>query len=200
MSDQSDLYLPGEEKFGYISSHFYSLFARVSPMNKFYNFVTESIISRNPEIALDIGFGTGEILKRLCAETNNSRFYGVEPSLHMRNVAARKLASCIKNGRSVITTGSSRSIPFSEKFDLIFSSLSFHHWKEQEKSLSNVLEYLKPDGSFIVFEFGTELLKGYKKITSSHALSLGDLEKFQKIAHYTVKDSGEFRYVEFRKI
>lgn len=200
MNEQSDLYLPGEEKFGYFSSHFYNLFARVSPMKKFYRFVTDSIISHKPEKVLDIGFGTGEILRRLCTGEQNIITFGIDPSPHMENVASGRLESCLKNGRSVIANGSSRDIPFEEKFDLIYSSLSFHHWKEQEKSLSNVLNHLTPEGSFMVFEYGTELLRGYKKMVSSHSLSLKDLEKFREIATYTVRDSGEFRSVEFHKI
>lgn len=198
MSEQRDLYLPGEEKFGYFSSYAYNLFSRVSPMKKFYSFVMDSIISRNPDSVLDIGFGTGEIMRRLCSERPNTMVYGIEPSPHMRRVAEKRLDSCIKGGRCQIATGSSRDIPFNEKFDLVFSSLSFHHWKEQKESLSNILNYLKPNGSFIVFEFGTELLRGYKRVTSSHSLSLEDLKKFRDIAEYRVNDSGEYRYVEFR--
>lgn len=199
MNAEPEFYLPGEERFGYFSSRFYGLFSRSSPMRKFHRFVVENISERNPSSALDVGFGTGEVLRQLCRRDEIPELFGVEPSTQMIEIAQRKLRDCITSGKAELKKGNSREIPFDRKFDLIFSSLSFHHWKEQEKSIESVLSHLNPGGSFIVFEFGKELLQGYKKITSGHALSLDDVERFRKNSPLTMHDSGEYRYVEFHR-
>ena len=200
MNHATDLYLPNEERFGFCSSHLYGAFSKVSPMRKFHSFAARMILARNPSSILDIGFGTGDVLKMLCENDKELSIYGVEPSIHMLNVARRKLKGCGDDASARLQQGSSRRIPFQQKFDVIFSSLSFHHWKEPEDSLKNLMAYLNPGGSFLVFEFARESLRGYKRMTASHSLSISDLEKFSGIAKFTVHDEGEHRCVEFRSI
>lgn len=195
-----DYYLQDEEKFGFFASRFYGMFARMGPMRKFHEFALQNIMSRKPSSVLDIGFGTGDLLRLLCSEeAEKMELFGVEPSPHMMRVASRRLRKCAGTKKVILSQGSSRDIPYEQNFDMIFSSLSFHHWKDPEDSLKNILNHLSPNGVFLVFEFGRELLKGYKKATASHSLSLTDLEKFSGIAGYEVTDDGEHRCVEFRK-
>lgn len=200
MDTTHDYYLPDEERFGAVSTGFYRLFAHISPMSKFHGFSAAYILGRKPSRILDIGFGTGEVLRRVCLAAPGTGIYGVEPSSHMLAAALARLRTC--NGKSVVNLamGSSRDIPFHGGFDLVFSTLSFHHWKNQEESLSHILGHLNPGGSFLVFEFAREKLRGYKRVTGGHALALEDLERFSSLAKITVDDQGEYRVVEFRKL
>lgn len=198
MDSNDQFYLKGEERFGTLSSAFYLFFERIGPMRKFHRFVASTVSARSPGSVLDIGFGTGAALGLLCRAGGNVDLYGVEPSAAMLRRASARLGKCAGEKSPALVQGSSRHIPFDRKFDVIFSSLSFHHWAEQEDSLRNVLKYLEPDGSFLAFEFGTELLKGYRKMASGHAVSTVTLEKFRKIADFSILDHGEYRVVEFR--
>ncbi len=197
MEQKDDYYLPDEERFGFITSHFYNLFSAVSPMKKFYGNVLDTVLSKDPNTVLDVGFGTGNVIKLMAQKKRKLSIFGVEPSPHMFKVASRKLKKFINSGNLKFSLGSSRDIPFEEKFDVIYSSLSFHHWKNQEESIANILKHLNPGGKFIVFEYGQELLRGYKRTSGGHSLSMEQIEKFRNKFDFEVIDTGEFRRVEF---
>lgn len=198
MEKSENYYLPDEEKFGFLTSHFYNLFAGITPMKNFHQFVLKSVLSGKPKRILDIGFGTGHVMKQMVQSDAGMEVYGVEPSASMFNVAKRKLRKQIESGKVKISLGSSRDIPFEEKFDVIYTSLSFHHWQNQGESILNILNYLQPDGQFLVLEYGDDLIQGYKKAVKAHALSKADLEKLSEIADFEVHDSGEYRCVSFK--
>lgn len=192
MATDNEFYLPDEERFGFFTSHIYNMFSGFGPMKRFHNFVTEGVLSANPGSILDIGFGTGQALKRILQANGEIQAFGVEPSPNMFKVAGRKLRNYARAGRVKLALGSSRDIPFGEKFDIIYSSLSFHHWQNQEESVINVLKHLKPGGSFMVFEYGDYLVHGYKKAAKSHAISKDDMQRLRKVADFEVQESGEF--------
>lgn len=198
MASNDSYYLPDEEKFGFLTSHLYDLFSGITPMKKFHKFVVDTVLSKNPQTVLDIGFGTGDVIRQLAKSRENLMIYGVEPSPHMSKVAGRKLKKFIREGRVNIAGGSSREIPFDKKFDIVFSSLSFHHWQKQQESILNILKYLNPEGRFLVFEYGHELIEGYKKAAKSHALSMNQLENLRKTSEFEIRDSGEYRCVAFK--
>lgn len=198
MDKNHDYYLPDEERFGFFTSHMYNLFSGIGPMRKFHQFTLEGILSKKPKKLLDVGFGTGIVLKKLLQLNDDMEVFGVDPSTDMLKVASRKLRRYISENKAKLALGSSRDIPFDEKFDVIYSSLSFHHWKNQEQSIQNILKFLAPDGRFMIFEYGDDLIRGYKRAVKSHALSLTDLEKIRSVADFEIHDSGEFRCVSFK--
>lgn len=198
MATRNDYYLPDEERFGFFTSHMYNMFTGFGPMKKFHQFVTRGILSGNPGKILDIGFGTGQALKKILQGDRDIMAFGVEPSPTMFKVAGRKLRAFSKEGKVKLALGSSRNIPFNEKFDIIYSSLSFHHWKNQEESVLNVLNYLNPGGEFKVFEYGDYLIQGYKKAAKAHAISREDIERLKKVADFEVQESGEFLCLVFK--
>ncbi len=198
MAAHNEYYLPDEERFGFFTSHMYNMFTGFGPMKKFHQFVTRGVLSGNPNKVMDIGFGTGQALKKILQSNGNIRAFGVEPSPNMFKVAGRKLRTFAKEGKVTLALGSSRNIPFDEKFDIIYSSLSFHHWKNQEESVLNVLKYLNPEGKFMVFEYGDYLIQGYKKAAKAHAISRDDMERLKKVADFEVQESGEFVCLVFK--
>ena len=145
------LYLPGEEKFGAISSSFYGVARAVPTLRRFYYFVERTVLSQNFENVLDIGSGPGITLVKI-AKQHQGKFLGIDPSSHMVKIANRRAARSGVADRVRFVVGSSRHIPGDEKFDLIYTSLSFHHWKDREQSVLPILKRLKPSGSFMIFE------------------------------------------------
>ncbi len=199
MAQKESHYLPEEEEFGFFTSHLYNIFSRVKPMKEFHQFVLSTVLAYDPGKVMDIGFGTGNVIRLLAMEDQEVELYGVEPSPHMFKLATRKLKKFVVAGRIKLAMGSSREIPFDEKFDVVFSSLSFHHWRNQQESIENIFRFLKPGGRLLIFEYGLELIKGYKKATGAHALSLAQLEPLRRFADFEVHDSDEFRCVVFNK-
>ncbi len=178
----ADYYLSGEEKFGPITSRIYSLFAsRMHDILKFYEFVVSDMAASRARTVLDIGTGPGEIPIRL-ARTNRFDVYAVDPSQAMLSIA-RSNSSGLKKVHFAL--GSSRSIPFKMKFDIIISSLSMHHWKEKEESLRYLSKFLSKRGEIRIYEFEREApnrgpigaIKG--AVVGHHSLSL---KEFKSIA------------------
>jgi len=76
-----------------------------------------------------------------------------------------------------LSLGNSRNIPFKRNFDVIFSSLSFHHWKQREASIPYILRRLNVGGNFLIYEFNRERVSFLRrKLSSSHCLSAHEMK------------------------
>lgn len=161
--------VPGEENFGFIKSYLYGFTWRWR--RKFIELVANDVKSRNPKSVLDIGCGTGEILNLL---TNlGIELYGIDPSPFMLKIAKERITGWQQEGSSVhLMQGNSRIIPFERTFDLIFSSLSFHHWRDRESCIPNILKRLGDIGEFVIYEYDRETMSRLRaSIMRKHALS-----------------------------
>lgn len=170
--EETPLYLPGEERFGAISSHFYRIVNVVPTLRRFYDFVVEYVLDQEFRTALDIGSGPGITLLRI-AETRDGTYLGVDPSPQMVRIANRKSRKLGIANKVSFRIGSSRSIPGEERFDLIYTSLSFHHWKDREKSIDGIMQRLNSEGSFIIFEV-TDDGSFNRKFVKSHLMNRED--------------------------
>ncbi len=178
-----DLYEKGEEKFGYLSSILYQVIAkRIGSMQKFYAFIADDISKDDPRFILDVGTGPGLLLKMIAKP--DREIYAVDPSYSM-------LALSRKNNKGVkglhIHIGSSRMIPFNQKYDLIISTLSLHHWKEKESSLVYLSTFLKKRGEIRIYEFERLPKQPRFKISSSHGLGVSEAREIAKKAKLIVK-------------
>jgi len=184
MENQSekDLYAPGEERFGTIGSRMYS-FSRIIPtMRNFYKFVLKDLNSMEFQDLLDIGSGNGHVIIALAKMKQNFKGTGIDPSQQMVNVANRRSRRSGVDGRIKFETGSSREIPGKEKYDVIYTAMSFHHWKDREKSIGGIMQRLNPGGRFIVYEV-TDDGSFSRRFVKAHLM---DAQTFRKIA----KDAG----------
>lgn len=163
-------YLKGEERFGRCSSKFYS---RLSGLHywKYYSAIVKEILKHSPQTVLDVGCGPGDVLTHIASESDTIQLYGIDPSESMVEAASRKFE---KNGfqdRVKVSQGSSREVPFQLSFDLIISTFSFHHWKEQESSLENLSRYLSEKGRIIIFDLDRNQYPGKLPLLRRHSLS-----------------------------
>ncbi len=172
-----DYYEKGEEKFGFISSRIYSL-GSSKAMKSFYSFIADDIKKYRPRRILDVGAGPGD-LALLLSKIKKAEIYCVDPSAAMKSIAERKfIRNKIKNVKYGL--GSSRHISFSEKFDLIATTISFHHWKEKKKSIKYILKKLNKKGIFIIYEFCYDRLNGIQKMSiGKHSLSIKEAESYR---------------------
>lgn len=96
--------------------------------------------------ALDLGCGTGEMLKLILQEDAGKELYGIDLSEKMLHVAKSKLPEQVK-----LLLGDSEALPFSDNtFDVVYCNDSFHHYPSPMNVLREVQRVLKPGGTFLM--------------------------------------------------
>ncbi|MDP3986689.1 MAG: methyltransferase domain-containing protein [Nanoarchaeota archaeon] len=97
---------------------------------------------------IDVGCGTGSLLKLLSEEGKNLKLEGMDISGKMIKEARKKIG---KNARLFV--GRVEDLDVKNKFDYIFTIDSFHHFADQEKVMDNFFNALKKDGQLVILDF-----------------------------------------------
>ncbi|MGF1479173.1 MAG: class I SAM-dependent methyltransferase [Cyanophyceae cyanobacterium] len=93
---------------------------------------------------LDLGCGTGRLLKRLVAQFPTLRGTGLDLSAAMLRQARRD-----RHPHLIFIQGNAESLPFAEgQFDAVFNTMSFLHYPHPEQVLAEVSRVLRPGGCF----------------------------------------------------
>ena len=96
--------------------------------------------------ALDLGCGTGEMMKMLLQSDDQRELYGIDLSEKMLSVAEGKLS-----GKVQLVLGDSEHLPFADNFfDVVYCNDSFHHYPAPENVIREVQRVLKPGGTFLI--------------------------------------------------
>ena len=96
--------------------------------------------------ALDLGCGTGEMLKLILQKDIHKELYGIDLSEEMLAVAKSKLPEQVK-----LLLGDSEALPFPDNaFDVVYCNDSFHHYPAPQNVLREVNRVLKPGGTFLM--------------------------------------------------
>ena len=96
--------------------------------------------------ALDLGCGTGEMMKMLLQVDDQRELYGIDLSEKMLSVAESKLS-----GKVRLVLGDSEHLPFADNFfDVVYCNDSFHHYPAPENVIGEVQRVLKPGGTFLI--------------------------------------------------
>jgi ubiquinone/menaquinone biosynthesis C-methylase UbiE len=102
---------------------------------------------REPQRVLDIGCGTGYLLRRLAARVPDAELVGLDPAPHM--VEAARAAST--EHRMSFESGVAEVLPFGDDwFDLVVSTTSFDHWTDQRAGLKEVARVLRRKGQLVL--------------------------------------------------
>ena len=105
----------------------------------------------HPKAILDVGCGTGRLLTSAEKRFPGAALEGVDAAIEM-----------VKHAQAVLPAGSriryqqatAEKLPFrDEQFDLVFSTMTFHHWADQQKGISEVARVLKPGGRWLLADF-----------------------------------------------
>ncbi|MCL2679911.1 MAG: 30S ribosomal protein S12 methylthiotransferase RimO [Coriobacteriia bacterium] len=107
---------------------------------------------------LDLGCGTGQLLVRLMQQYPQLQLYGVDPAEGMLAVAhQRVLAAAAAGQQPHLQQAYAEDLPFADdSFDLVTTTISFHHWSDQHKGLAEIRRVLKPAGTLIVADIVDE--------------------------------------------
>ena len=97
----------------------------------------------NPKVVLDVGCGTGRLLRRVAAAWPEAQLVGVDAATGMIE-SARTLAPTITFYQAV-----AESLPQpTATVDLVFSAVSLHHWKDAATGIREVHRVLRDGGMF----------------------------------------------------
>jgi ubiquinone/menaquinone biosynthesis C-methylase UbiE len=105
------------------------------------NVVTNEIAA--PNTVLDVGCGTGRLLRKAHALYPSAQLFGVDPAKGMVELARGQVPS------AAIYLAAAESLPLADSsVDVVLSSISFHHWSDQPAALREIGRVLRSGGCF----------------------------------------------------
>ncbi|MEP6462035.1 MAG: class I SAM-dependent methyltransferase, partial [Frankiaceae bacterium] len=107
------------------------------------------------ETVLDLGCGTGTLLRALTAQQPNACYTGLDPDLRALAAASRRLRA--ETGQVTLIHGYTQHLPMTDhSFDVVLSTLIFHHLPDgvKRQTIGEVHRVLRPDGRFLLVDFG----------------------------------------------
>jgi len=146
-------------------AHFYSNIVANSPFIKdFYREVVEEICAEATSgRVLDIGTGPGLIPLDIARSLPDVEVKAIDISPAMVDIAVNHAINAGLSGQVQFQCGSAEKIPFPDEcFDLVLSTLSFHHWAKPVECLKEVLRVLKKGGEMWIYEIKWDLTQENK--------------------------------------
>jgi ubiquinone/menaquinone biosynthesis C-methylase UbiE len=105
-------------------------------------------IGARPCDLLDVGCGTGRLLANVAGRWDGVRLTGIDASAEMIAAACRQHEG---DARFAFQHGDASALPLpSESFDVVTSTMSFHHWRDQTGGIREVARVLRPGGVFVL--------------------------------------------------
>jgi len=98
-----------------------------------------------PNTVLDVGCGTGRLLRKAKARWPQAQFIGVDPANGMIENARRLMPE------AKFYVGQAESLPLPDaSVDLVFSTVSYNFWQDKEKGLSEIKRVLQVGGRLYI--------------------------------------------------
>lgn len=159
-------------------------------------------VVQDPERILDVGCGTGAFLRRAAERFPDAGLTGVDPAPRMIEEAGKRTAG---NDRFGFSVAAAEELPFDDgSFDLVTTSVSFHHWRDQRRGLAEVARVLRAGGHFCLTDIlAVGLLRPFmigrrdrfhtrREITAM----LSDVGLRQLTEHPALRGFGEWPYIK----
>ncbi len=100
-----------------------------------------------PVSVLDVGCGTGKLLRRATTYWPEAQLIGVDPANGMIEMAKRLTPN------ATFSTGMAEALPLQDaSVELALSTSSFHHWQDQAAGIREIARVLRPGGYFILVD------------------------------------------------
>lgn len=98
-----------------------------------------------PEDILDVGCGTGRLLRKIRERWPNARLIGIDPADGM----VKKARQMMPDSTFIVSLAESIPLP-DTSVNLVFSTTSFHHWSDQLQGIREIRRVLRPGGQFFL--------------------------------------------------
>ncbi len=144
---------------------------------------------------LDVGGGTGRLLKKIQKEEPQIEPYLLDTSIKMISESPSENPVVGKACRNPFETSS---------FDVVFCTDALHHFQNKEESLREMVRVLKPRGQIIILEFDpsspvTKFIKFGEKLVGepSSFFEPKDLENFfqKRGLSTTIEKMNSYEYI-----
>jgi ubiquinone/menaquinone biosynthesis C-methylase UbiE len=107
-------------------------------------------------VILDVGCGTGRLLKRFGAQLPSAGLVGLDRSAGMAE-AAQRLQPALS-----IERGTAEALPHPDSsIDAVVTTISFHHWSDKPAALAEVSRVLRPGGLFALTDVSVDDLPSW---------------------------------------
>ena len=147
------------EGIGWPFSSFYSFVSQGRLLNDIHESVTKEIcgeVSRGK--ILDMGTGPGRLPVKIALKNPDLEVYGVDLSDAMIKIAEQNAIKAGVSQRLEFKVGSVYSLPYeNDFFDMVVSTLSFHHWNEPIIGLNEIHRVLKPGRECWIYDIQRDL-------------------------------------------
>jgi len=120
-----------------------------------------------PRSILDVGCGTGRLLRTASERFSSARLEGVDAAPQM----VEQATGLMPTGAPIhFQQATAEALPFADgQFDLVFSTMTFHHWADQRKGVTEVARVLAPDGRWLLADFvGRGLVRTVTQLLRLH--------------------------------
>lgn len=160
-----------------------------SHARKAYKPILTEILAQNYSSLLDVGAGTGEMLRMLINARPEARYAGIDLAENMLKAAGEKL------GRSAdLLQGDAEKLPLpGHSFDIIICNDSFHHYPNPATALAEFKRVLNPGGMLLISDYRMafplrqlmNLFIRYSQDGDVHIYSKGELRRLTQDAGFT---------------
>jgi ubiquinone/menaquinone biosynthesis C-methylase UbiE len=100
---------------------------------------------------LEIGFGTGRLLKKVAKKAREGFVAGIDPSELMLHKAEKRTWRFRRNGRVELKWGEASLLPWPDaKFDKVAALDCFQFWGDPARAIAEVRRVLKPGGLLVL--------------------------------------------------